>query len=125
MDELAFHRALHRPGLIVDVGAHDGALTLPLAALPGARMVAFEPLPPAFARLEAAVRAAHGGEVPPHIALRTEALGLGAGRLSLDAMIDLEGRLGLSLDGWSGALLVTLGALGGWLRWVTRTRESR
>jgi len=87
MDELDFHRALHRPGLIVDVGAHDGALTLPLAALPGARVVAFEPLPPAFARLEAAVRAAHGGIVPPHIALRTEALGVGAGRLSLDVPV--------------------------------------
>ena len=83
MDELAFHRALYRRGTIVDVGAHDGALTLPLAALPGARVVAFEPLPPAFARLEAAVRAAHGGAVPEHIELRREALGLGAGRLSL------------------------------------------
>jgi putative oxidoreductase len=49
----------------------------------------------------------------------------GPGRLSFDAALDLEGRLGLPLDGWSGALLVTLGALGGWLRWVTRTRESR
>ena len=50
MDELAFHRALFRAGTIVDVGAHDGALTLPLAALPGARVLAFEPLPPAFAQ---------------------------------------------------------------------------
>ena len=34
MQEIEFHRALHRPGLIVDAGAHDGGLTLPLAAHP-------------------------------------------------------------------------------------------
>ena len=83
MDELAFHRALHRAGTIVDVGAHDGGLSLPLAALPGAQVLAFEALPPAFARLEAAVRAAHGGSIPAHITLRREALGTGPGRLSL------------------------------------------
>ncbi len=83
MDELAFHRALFRAGTIVDVGAHDGALTLPLAALPGARVLAFEPLPPAFARLEAAVRGAPGLRVE----LRREALGLGPGRLSLEVPV--------------------------------------
>jgi hypothetical protein len=31
MQEIEFHRALHRPGTIVDAGAHDGRLTLPLA----------------------------------------------------------------------------------------------
>lgn len=82
MDELAFHRALFRAGTIVDVGAHDGALTLPLAALPGARVLAFEPLPPAFARLEAAVRAA--GLL---VELRREALGVGPGRLSLEVPV--------------------------------------
>ena len=87
MDELSFHRALFRPGTIIDVGAHDGVLTLPLAALPGARMVAFEPLPPAFTRLAAAIRAAHGGMIPPHIALRREALGTTTGRLSLDVPV--------------------------------------
>ncbi|MCC6717895.1 MAG: FkbM family methyltransferase [Acetobacteraceae bacterium] len=83
MDELAFLRALHRPGTIVDVGAHDGALTVPLAGLEGVRVVAFEPLPPAFVRLGAAVRAAHGGVVPGHVELRAQALGAGPGRLSL------------------------------------------
>ena len=87
MDELAFLRALHRAGTVVDVGAHDGALTLPLALLPGADVVAFEPLPPAFARLEAAVRAAYGGVVPGHVALRCEALGVGPGRLSLEVPV--------------------------------------
>jgi FkbM family methyltransferase len=80
MDELAFLRALHRPGTIVDVGAHDGALAVPLAALPGVRVVAFEPLPPAFARLVAAVA---GLPVTP----RPEALGLGPGRLSLEVPV--------------------------------------
>jgi predicted RNA methylase len=55
MDDVSLLRALHRPGTIVDVGAHDGALTVPLAGLPGARVVAVESLPSAFARLEAAV----------------------------------------------------------------------
>jgi FkbM family methyltransferase len=58
MQEIEFHRALHRPGTIIDAGAHDGGLTLPLAALPGSKVIAFEPLPPAFRRLrEAAIRA--------------------------------------------------------------------
>ena len=82
MDELAFHRALFRPGTIVDVGAHDGALTVPLAGLRGVQVVAFEPLPPAFARLEAAVRAAG-----LRVDLRREALGLGPGRLSLEVPV--------------------------------------
>ncbi len=80
MDELAFLRALHRPGVIVDVGAHDGALTVPLAGLPGAKVVAFEPLPPAFARLRAAVAGLA-------VELRPQALGVGPGRLSLEAPV--------------------------------------
>lgn len=87
MDELAFHRALFRPGTIIDVGAHDGALALPLATLPGAQILAFEPLPPAFARLEAAVRAAHANTIPPHITLRPEALGTTNGRITLDVPV--------------------------------------
>ena len=54
MDELRFLTALHRPGSLVDVGAHDGLLTLPLSRLPGAHVLAFEPLPTAFTRLRAA-----------------------------------------------------------------------
>lgn len=71
MDELGFHRALHRPGTLLDVGAHDGAFALPFAALPGSRVLAFEPLPAAFARL----RAAFGEPPPAHVELRAEALG--------------------------------------------------
>jgi FkbM family methyltransferase len=77
MDEFGFHRALHRPGTLLDVGAHDGAFTLPLAALPGSRVLAFEPLPSAFARLRAAVGTA------PNIELRQEALGDHDGEISL------------------------------------------
>lgn len=76
LDELEILTALHRPGTIVDVGAHDGALTLPLARLPGATVVAFEPLPPAFARLAARI-----GSLP--ITLRREALGAAAGTAEL------------------------------------------
>jgi FkbM family methyltransferase len=71
VDERGFHHALYRPGTLLDVGAHDGAFSLPFAALPGARVIAFEPLPAAFARL----RAAFGESLPPHVELRQEALG--------------------------------------------------
>jgi FkbM family methyltransferase len=74
MQEIEFHRVLHRPGTIVDAGAHDGRLTLPLAQLPASRVVAFEPLPPAFRRLRQAVAAAWDAKVPPHVTLRPEAL---------------------------------------------------
>lgn len=86
MDELTFHTRLHRPGSILDVGAHDGLLTLPLSRLPGARILAFEPLPSAFTRLDAAIRAEYGG-IPPHIALHPTALGAEAGRLTLSVPV--------------------------------------
>jgi FkbM family methyltransferase len=86
MDEITFHTALHRPGTILDVGAHDGLLTLPLSRLPGARVLAFEPLPSAFARLRAAVLAEYGA-IPPHVELRTEALGAAPGRLALSVPV--------------------------------------
>lgn len=77
MDELRFLTASHRPGLIVDAGAHDGLLTLPLSRLPGARILAFEPLPSAHARLAAAC-AGLG-----NVTLRREALSDHAGMLDL------------------------------------------
>lgn len=87
MDELAFHRALFRPGTVLDVGAHDGALALPLAALQGAKVMAFEPLPSAFDRLEANVRAAHGGLVPPNLRLLRAALGDREGHADLSVPV--------------------------------------
>jgi FkbM family methyltransferase len=86
LDELTFHSTLHRPGTILDVGAHDGLLTLPLSRLPGARVLAFEPLPSAFARLEAAVRTEYG-TIPPNIALHAKALGAAPGTLTLSVPV--------------------------------------
>jgi FkbM family methyltransferase len=79
MEEIDFFRALHRPGTILDIGAHDGLLTRPFAALPGARLVAFEPLPSAMARL----RASFGANLPPNVTLRPEALGAARGEATL------------------------------------------
>ena len=89
MDEENFHRLLHRPGTLVDIGAHDGLLTIPLARLPGSRVLAFEPLPAAFARLQAALRAAFGGE-PTHVECHHLALGDHEGSITL-AMPVLDG----------------------------------
>jgi FkbM family methyltransferase len=91
MDEIAFHRLLHRPGTLLDVGAHDGLVTLPLARLPGSRVLAFEPLPMAFARLEAALRDGFGGALPAHVELRPEALGDAPGVLTLSMPVLADG----------------------------------
>lgn len=69
MQEIDFHRAMARPGTIVDAGAHEGRLTVPLAELPGTHVIAFEPLPSAFRRLRLAVAAA-----PGPVTIRREAL---------------------------------------------------
>jgi FkbM family methyltransferase len=45
-----------------------------LARLPDSQVIAFEPLPPAFERLEQAVARDWGGSIPPHVTLRREAL---------------------------------------------------
>lgn len=87
MDELTFHTRLHAPGAILDVGAHDGLLTIPLSRLPGSSVLAFEPLPSAFARLDAAIRAAHGGAMPPHVALHPQALGAESGTITLSVPV--------------------------------------
>jgi FkbM family methyltransferase len=86
VDELDFHRALFRPGTIVDVGAHAGAFSLPLAELPGARVIAFEPLPSAFARLEAAMRGRYGA-IPAHVELCRAALGAATGEIMLEVPV--------------------------------------
>jgi FkbM family methyltransferase len=93
MEELDFFRALHRPGTILDIGAHDGLLTHPFAALPGARVVAFEPLPSAMARL----RASFGAAVPAHVELRAEALGAAEG----EAVLTLPVLDGVPAEQWA------------------------
>ena len=89
MDEENFHRLLHRPGTLVDIGAHDGLLTIPLARLPGSRVLAFEPLPNAFARLQAALHATFG-EAPANVECHHLALGDHEGSITL-AMPVLDG----------------------------------
>jgi FkbM family methyltransferase len=85
MQEIEFHRALHRPGTIVDAGAHEGRLTLPFARLPGSRVVAFEPVPPTFTRLQQAVRGDWNGNLPAHVSLRREALAERSGMTTISA----------------------------------------
>jgi len=89
MNEENFHRLLHRPGTLVDIGAHDGLLTIPLARLPGSRVLAFEPLPSAYARLQAALRAAFGA-APANVECHHLALGDHEGSITL-AMPVLDG----------------------------------
>ena len=89
MNETTFHTLLHRPGTLVDAGAHDGLITIPLARLPKSRVLAFEPLPPAFARLQAALDQAFGG-IPAHVECHAAALGDRAGEVTL-AMPVLDG----------------------------------
>jgi len=44
----------------------------------------------------------------------------GPGAVSIDAWLDLAARLGIPLDGAVGLIAVSVGVLGGWLRWATR-----
>jgi FkbM family methyltransferase len=45
LTEIQAHLELARPGTIIDVGAHAGAFTVPLAQLPDVGVIAFEPIP--------------------------------------------------------------------------------
>lgn len=67
--------------------------------------------------------AAKGWELNGYLIVIAAALAVaGPGALSVDAALDLPDRLGMPLDGAAGALAVLVGLLGGWLRWVTRSR---
>jgi len=96
MDELTFHEALYRPGLLLDIGAHDGLLTIPFARLPGSQVLAFEPLPSAMARLHLALIAAFGA-VPTHVTLHAQALGASAG----EAVLTLPVLDGVPQEQWA------------------------
>jgi FkbM family methyltransferase len=82
MDEITFHQRLHRPGVMLDIGAHDGLLTAPFAALPRSRVIAFEPLPSAHGRLQARFT-----PCPAHVELRREALGAAPGAFTLSVPV--------------------------------------
>lgn len=73
--ELAFHHRLARPGTIIDVGANIGAFACHFSVWAANRLVAFEPFPPTFARLKAAIANGHGGIVPPTTTLHMAAVG--------------------------------------------------
>jgi FkbM family methyltransferase len=103
VDELGFHHTLHRPGTVLDVGAHEGAFALPFAALPASRVLAFEPLPAAFDRL----RAAFGDPLPAHVELRREALGDRDG----EALLTLPVLDGVPQEQWASTAK-SYGALG-------------
>lgn len=96
IEEWDVHRALHRPGVLLDIGAHDGLLTLPFARLPDSRVHAFEPLPSAMARLRANLAAEFGG-IPPHVSLHAEALGAAPG----DAVLTLPVLDGVAQEQWA------------------------
>jgi putative oxidoreductase len=67
---------------------------------------------------------AKGWELNGYLIVVATALAVaGPGALSLDAILDLPGRAGVPFDGTVGVLSVAVGAVGGWLRWVTRTRR--
>jgi len=96
MEEWDVHRALHRPGVLLDIGAHDGLLTLPFARLPESRVHAFEPLPSAMARLRAKLEAEFGG-LPSHVTLHAEALGAAPG----EALLTLPVLDGVKQEQWA------------------------
>jgi FkbM family methyltransferase len=52
LTELQAHLNLARPGTLIDVGAHTGAFTLPMAQLPDVGVLAFEPIPEVAKRLQ-------------------------------------------------------------------------
>jgi putative oxidoreductase len=64
-----------------------------------------------------------GWELNGHLIVVATALAVaGPGRVSLDVLLDLPTRVGVPFDGLVGLGLVLVGALGGWSRWVTRSR---
>jgi putative oxidoreductase len=66
---------------------------------------------------------AKGWELNGYLIVVASALAIsGPGALALDALLDVEGRLGLPLGGTTGLVAVLVGGVGGWLRWATRRR---
>ena len=114
MDELAFHRALYRPGRLLDVGAHDGLLTVPFAGWVGAAVEAFEPLPPAMARLRAVV----GGL--RNVRLHDCALGAAEG----ETVLEVPSVAGVAQEQWASTVK-DYGAIQAWDARVDRVERFR
>jgi len=68
---------------------------------------------------------AKGWELNGYLVVVASAVAImGPGGLSLDAALDLPWRLGVGLDGAVGITAVSVGVVGGWLRWATRRVPS-
>lgn len=68
---------------------------------------------------------AKGWELNGYLIVAAAALAVaGPGALSVDAVLDVPGRLGLALDGAVGASTAAIGMLAGWVRWITRSRTT-
>jgi len=66
---------------------------------------------------------AKGWELNGYLIVVATALAIsGPGALALDALLDMEGRLGVPLGGTTGLVAALVGGVGGWLRWATRRR---
>jgi putative oxidoreductase len=67
---------------------------------------------------------AKGWELNGYLIVVAAALAItGPGALSLDRMLGVPELVGLPLDGAVGAVVVLIGLVGGWVRWVTRDRS--
>jgi hypothetical protein len=72
MEEIGFRRALHRPGTMVDAGAHEGRMTLPLEQPPTSWLRSIRC---AVVRgLQRGAAAAWICETPSYVTMRPEAL---------------------------------------------------
>jgi putative oxidoreductase len=68
---------------------------------------------------------AKGWELNGYLIVVAMALAItGPGALSLDHVLGVAGRVGVPIDGVVGAGVVSIGILGGWLRWTTRSRSA-
>lgn len=65
---------------------------------------------------------AKGWELNGYLIVVASAVAIaGPGAFSLDAILALPDRLGFALDGVLGAGAIAVGAVGGWVRWATRS----
>lgn len=98
----SFYTKIVRPGdTVIDGGAHTGRHAIPLAQLVGTegRVLAFEPLPPAFAKLQQLLAAT---ELDQRVRLSPEALARETGRRSFFVVHNMPEFSGLQSRTYSG-----------------------